>query len=98
MLDMDTSTSFRGLAYAALKRAICAMDIYDQPARDPARRAAALGGARGEPHADPQRSVRYRRARHGSTPRPALDTCDDRAMMVRVFYTLTELSKTSAQT
>src|SRR6266568_8333037 len=26
---LDTSTSFRGLAYAALKRAITAMDIYD---------------------------------------------------------------------
>jgi DNA-binding GntR family transcriptional regulator len=28
MPRLDTSTSFRGLAYAALKRAICAMDIY----------------------------------------------------------------------
>ena len=26
---LDTGTSFRGLAYAALKQAICAMDIYD---------------------------------------------------------------------
>ncbi|MGC2413977.1 MAG: GntR family transcriptional regulator [Stellaceae bacterium] len=29
MPRLDTSTSFRGLAYAALKRAICAIDIYD---------------------------------------------------------------------
>src|SRR5947208_8066056 len=29
MPRLDTSTSFRGLAYAALKRAITAMDIYD---------------------------------------------------------------------
>ncbi|HEV2336191.1 MAG TPA: GntR family transcriptional regulator [Stellaceae bacterium] len=28
---LDTGSTFRGLAYAALKRAICAMDIYDQP-------------------------------------------------------------------
>jgi DNA-binding GntR family transcriptional regulator len=28
---LDTSTSFRDLAYAALKRAITAMDIYDHP-------------------------------------------------------------------
>src|SRR5262245_3053365 len=28
---IDTSTSFRGLAYAALKRAITTMDIYDHP-------------------------------------------------------------------
>src|SRR5437764_7670523 len=28
---LDTSTSFAKEAYAALKRAICAMDIYDQP-------------------------------------------------------------------
>ena len=31
MPRLDTGTSFRGLAYAALKRAICAMDIYDHP-------------------------------------------------------------------
>ena len=30
MPRLDTSTTFRGLAYAALKRAICAMDIYDR--------------------------------------------------------------------
>ena len=29
---LDTSSSFRDLAYAALKRAITAMDIYDHPA------------------------------------------------------------------
>ena len=28
---LDTSTSFAKEAYAALKRAICAMDIYDHP-------------------------------------------------------------------
>src|SRR5579863_7519434 len=28
---LDTGSTFRGLAYAALKRAITAMDIYDQP-------------------------------------------------------------------
>jgi DNA-binding GntR family transcriptional regulator len=28
---LDTGSTFRGLAYAALKQAICAMDIYDQP-------------------------------------------------------------------
>jgi DNA-binding GntR family transcriptional regulator len=31
MPRLDTGTTFRDLAYAALKRAICAMDIYDQP-------------------------------------------------------------------
>jgi DNA-binding GntR family transcriptional regulator len=31
MPRLDTSTTFRDLAYAALKRAICAMDIYDRP-------------------------------------------------------------------
>src|SRR6478752_1719882 len=29
MPRLDTSTTFRDLAYAALKRVICAMDIYD---------------------------------------------------------------------
>src|ERR1700676_5699947 len=32
MPRLDTNTSFRDLAYAALKRAITAMDIYDHPA------------------------------------------------------------------
>src|SRR5882672_5377806 len=31
MPRLDTSTTFRDLAYAALKRAITAIDIYDQP-------------------------------------------------------------------
>ena len=31
MPRLDTGTSFRKEAYAALKRAICAMDIYDHP-------------------------------------------------------------------
>src|SRR5438045_5343027 len=31
MPRLDTGTTFRNLAYAALKRAICAMDIYDRP-------------------------------------------------------------------
>jgi DNA-binding GntR family transcriptional regulator len=31
MKRLDTRTSFRGLAYAALKRAITQMDIYDHP-------------------------------------------------------------------
>jgi len=32
MPRLDTNTSFRDLAYAALKRSITAMDIYDHPA------------------------------------------------------------------
>src|SRR6266705_2195293 len=31
MPRLDTGSTFRDLAYAALKRAICAMDIYDRP-------------------------------------------------------------------
>ena len=31
MPRLDTGATFRDLAYAALKRAICAMDIYDRP-------------------------------------------------------------------
>src|SRR6266700_3986783 len=31
MPRLDTGATFRDLAYAALKRAICAMDIYDHP-------------------------------------------------------------------
>jgi DNA-binding GntR family transcriptional regulator len=31
MPRLDTGSTFRELAYAALKRAICAMDIYDRP-------------------------------------------------------------------
>ncbi len=46
---LDTSTSFRELAYAALKRAITAMDIYDHPHEirlDERRLSAGLGVSR----------------------------------------------------
>src|SRR5262249_7494146 len=46
---IDTSTSFRGLAYAALKRAITTMDIYDHPKEirlDERRLSEGLGGSR----------------------------------------------------
>src|ERR1700730_616664 len=46
---LDTSTSFRDLAYAALKRAITAMDIYDHAQEirlDERRLSEGLGGSR----------------------------------------------------
>src|ERR1051326_8296199 len=46
---LDTGSTFRGLAYAALKRAITAMDIYDQPQEirlDERRLSEGLGGSR----------------------------------------------------
>jgi len=49
MPRLDTSTSFRGLAYAALKRAITAMDIYDHAHEirlDERRLSAGLGVSR----------------------------------------------------
>src|SRR4029077_645870 len=69
MPRLDTGTSFRKEAYAALKRAITAMDIYDhaQEIRLDERRfseglggsgkpgrGARPGGARGHHHADPR--------------------------------------------
>ena len=47
-------STFRDLAYAALKRAIMRDGHLRSSGGDPARRAAALGGARGQPHPDPR--------------------------------------------